>query len=131
MILSLAANPALGSGNQRRYKDGMPFGTRGGMSAEHNFPADGEYVLTIGDMALARTVPNMEFESTVVALLDGKEFWRTTLGGEEDHTAIVLGEERVLLGIVETVAIVGDNLAGVDPRAERRVRLGVPHLAQE
>ena len=88
MILSLAAAPAAGSGNQRRYKDGMPFGTRGGMSALHNFPADGEYVLTIGDMALARTVPNMEFENTVIALLDGKEFWRTTLGGEEDHTAI-------------------------------------------
>jgi hypothetical protein len=88
MILSLAAAPALGSGNQQRYKDGMPFGTRGGMSAEHNFPADGEYVLTIGDMALARTVPNMEFENTVIALLDGKEFWRTQLGGEEDHKAI-------------------------------------------
>lgn len=88
MILSLAAAPAAGSGNQRRYKDGMPFGTRGGMSALHNFPADGDYVLTIGDMALARTVPNMEFENTVIALLDGKEFWRTTIGGEEDHTAI-------------------------------------------
>jgi Protein of unknown function (DUF1592)/Protein of unknown function (DUF1588)/Protein of unknown function (DUF1585)/Protein of unknown function (DUF1595) len=88
MILSLAAAPALGSGNQQRYKDGMPFGTRGGMSVEHNFPADGEYVLTIGDMALARTVPNMEFENTVIALLDGKEFWRTRLGGEEDHKAI-------------------------------------------
>ena len=88
MILSLAAAPALGSGNQQRYKDGMPFGTRGGMSVEHNFPADGEYVLTIGDMALARTVPNMEFENTVIALLDGKEFWRTQLGGEEDHKAI-------------------------------------------
>jgi hypothetical protein len=88
MILSLAAAPAAGSGNQHRYRDGMPFGTRGGMSALHNFPADGDYVLTIGDMALARTVPNMEFESTVIALLDGKEFWRTTLGGEDDHTAI-------------------------------------------
>jgi hypothetical protein len=88
MILSLAAAPAAGSGNQRRYRDGMPFGTRGGMSAVHNFPADGEYVLTIGDMALARTVPNMEFENTVIALLDGKEIWRTTIGGEQDHKAI-------------------------------------------
>jgi Protein of unknown function (DUF1592)/Protein of unknown function (DUF1588)/Protein of unknown function (DUF1595)/Protein of unknown function (DUF1585)/Protein of unknown function (DUF1587) len=88
MILSLAAAPAVGSGSQRRYQDGMPFGTRGGMSALHNFPADGEYVLTIGDMALARTVPNMEFENTVIALLDGKEIWRTVIGGEEDHTAI-------------------------------------------
>jgi mono/diheme cytochrome c family protein len=88
MILSLAAAPATGSGNQQRYKDGMPFGTRGGMSVVHNFPADGEYVLTIGDMALARTVPNMEFRNTVIALLDGKEFWRTDIGGEEDHKAI-------------------------------------------
>jgi hypothetical protein len=88
MILSLAAAPTTGSGNQRRYRDGMPYGTRGGMSALHNFPADGEYVLTIGDMALGRTVPNMEFENTVIALLDGREFWRTTIGGEQDHTAI-------------------------------------------
>ncbi len=88
MILSLAAAPAVGSGNQQRYKDGMPFGTRGGMSVEHNFPADGEYVLTIGDMVLARTVPNLEFDNTVIALLDGKEFWRTRLGGEEDHKAV-------------------------------------------
>jgi hypothetical protein len=88
MILSLAAAPAQGSGNQQRYKDGMPFGTRGGMSAVHNFPADGEYVLSIGDMALARTVPNLEFRNTVIALLDGKEFWRTELGGEDDHKAV-------------------------------------------
>jgi cytochrome c553 len=88
MILSLAAAPAVGSGNQQRYRDGMPFGTRGGMSAVHNFPADGEYVLSIGDMALARTVPNLEFVNTVVALLDGKEFWRTQLGGEGDHKAV-------------------------------------------
>jgi hypothetical protein len=66
----------------------MPFGTRGGMQVEHMFLADGEYLLSIGDMALARTVPNMEFENTLIALLDGKEFYRTTLGGEEDHKGI-------------------------------------------
>src|SRR5678815_4166484 len=43
---------------------------------------------TIGDMALAREVPKMEFENTVVALLDGKEFYRTNIGGEKDHKAI-------------------------------------------
>src|SRR4029077_7320657 len=40
------------------------------------------------DMALAREVPRMEFENTVIALLDGKEFYRTTIGGEADHKAI-------------------------------------------
>jgi hypothetical protein len=66
----------------------MPFGTRGGFIVEHNFPADGEYELTIGDMAMAREVPRMEFENTVVVLLDGEEFYRTNIGGEPDHKAI-------------------------------------------
>lgn len=88
MIISLPPRAAPGSGNQQKYKDGMPFGTRGGMVVEHVFPADGEYILTIGDMALAREVPKMEFENTVIALLDGKEFYRTVIGGEEDHKNI-------------------------------------------
>jgi mono/diheme cytochrome c family protein len=88
MIISLPPRPTQGAGNQEKYEQGMPFGTRGGMVEEHVFPADGEYVLTIGDMALAREVPKMEFENTVIALLDGKEFYRTTIGGEADHKLI-------------------------------------------
>jgi hypothetical protein len=88
MIISLPPRAAAGTGNQQKYKDGMPFGTRGGMIVDHVFPADGEYVLTIGDMALAREVPKLEFENTVIALLDGKEFFRTVVGGEADHKNI-------------------------------------------
>ncbi len=53
MIISLNPRPGTGTGNQEKYQDGMPFGTRGGMVAEHWFAADGEYSLTIGDMAMA------------------------------------------------------------------------------
>ena len=88
MVISLPPSGDPGTGRQQHYIEGMPFGTRGGFSVEHNFPADGEYELTIGDMALAREVPRMEFENTVIALLDGKEFYRTTIGGEADHKAI-------------------------------------------
>ena len=88
MIISLPPRGTPGTGTQQRHNEGMPFGTRGGMSVEHNFLADGEYELTIGDLALAREVPNMEFENTVVALLDGVEFFRTNIGGEADHKAI-------------------------------------------
>ena len=88
MVISLPPSGAPGTGRQQHRLEGMPFGTRGGMLVEHNFPADGEYELTIGDMALAREVPRMEFENTVVALLDGKEFYRTTIGGDADHKAI-------------------------------------------
>jgi mono/diheme cytochrome c family protein len=88
MVISLSPSGEPGTGRQQHHIEGMPFGTRGGFSVEHSFPADGEYELTIGDMALAREVPRMEFENTVIALLDGKEFYRTNIGGEADHKAI-------------------------------------------
>jgi mono/diheme cytochrome c family protein len=88
MVISLPPQGEAGTGRQQHHLEGMPFGTRGGFSVEHNFPADGEYELTIGDMALAREVPRMEFENTVIALLDGREFYRTTIGGDADHKAI-------------------------------------------
>ena len=88
MVISLPPEGAPGTGRQQHHLPGMPFGTRGGFVVQHNFPADGEYELTIGDMALAREVPRMEFENTVVVLLDGQEFYRTNIGGEADHKAI-------------------------------------------
>jgi hypothetical protein len=88
MVISLPPRGAPGTGRQQHHIEGMPFGTRGGFSVKHTFPVDGEYELTIGDMALAREVPKMEFENTVIALLDGKEIYRTNIGGEPDHKAI-------------------------------------------
>src|SRR5690606_40613223 len=88
MVISLPPQGAPGTGRQQHHLPGMPFGTRGGFVVQHNFPADGEYELTIGDMALAREVPRMEFENTVIVLLDGKEIYRTNIGGEADHKAI-------------------------------------------
>ncbi len=88
MVISLPPAGAPGTGRQQHHIEGMPLGTRGGFVVEHNFPADGEYELMIGDMALAREVPRMEFENTVIALLDGEEFYRTVIGGEADHKAI-------------------------------------------
>ncbi|HTB66363.1 MAG TPA: DUF1592 domain-containing protein [Steroidobacteraceae bacterium] len=88
MIISLNPRPGMGTGDQEKYQDGMPFGTRGGMVAEHWFAADGEYSLTIGDMAMAREVPKLEFVSTVIVLLDGKEIHRVNVGGESDYKDI-------------------------------------------
>jgi mono/diheme cytochrome c family protein len=88
MVISLPPSGEPGTGRQQHHIEGMPFGTRGGFSVQHDFPADGDYELTIGDMALAREVPRMEFENTVIALLDGKEIYRTNIGGDVDHKAI-------------------------------------------
>src|SRR5271165_1176590 len=34
--------------SQMRHVDGTPFGTRGGLSVLHDFPADGEYIFKVG-----------------------------------------------------------------------------------
>jgi len=74
--------------SQQKHVDGLPMGTRGGMLVEHEFPADGEYELNIANMALALWVYNMEFEHTLIATLDGKKFFETKIGGEEDMKSI-------------------------------------------
>ena len=73
---------------QSFHIDGLPLGTRGGMVVTHEFPADGEYELNIGNLAVALWVYNMEFKNTLIATLDGKKFWQTDLGGEEDMKSI-------------------------------------------
>ena len=96
MVIALAAEGLNGSGSQLLHKEGMPFGTRGGISFLHDFPAAGEYSLTIGDLASGRQIPRMEFANTVVALLDGREFYRTTVGGNEDQKAIDQTQETAV-----------------------------------
>ncbi len=73
---------------QEFHLDGLPLGTRGGMVVEHEFPADGEYELNIGNLAVALWVYNMEFKNTLIATLDGKKFWQADIGGEEDMKSI-------------------------------------------
>jgi mono/diheme cytochrome c family protein len=76
------------AGTQLTHRPGLPLGTRGGIVADHYFPADGEYVINIGNMAQALWVTNMEFKNTVLVTVDGVEIYRTDIGGEEDMRAI-------------------------------------------
>jgi hypothetical protein len=60
----LATNDA--SQNQRL--EGMPFGTRGGIVARHDFPADGEYKFSIQNFGVGSYIPNEQ----LVLLIDGE-----------------------------------------------------------
>ena len=77
-----------GTDSYKRHVEGLPLGTRGGLVADHDFPADGDYVVNIADMAQALWVYNMEFENTVLVTLDGREIYATTIGGDADQKAI-------------------------------------------
>lgn len=74
--------------DQHKHVAGMPLGTRGGLLVEHYFPADGEYVLNIGNLAAALWVSNQEFTHTLIATLDGVRFLELEIGGGEDLRAI-------------------------------------------
>ncbi len=64
--------------------DPLPPGTRGGVRFKHNFPADGEYRISIGDLSVGLYTSTMENESTLVIMIDGKIVFRKPIGGPAD-----------------------------------------------
>src|SRR5262245_10185984 len=82
--LVIASFPPPATGDQDRYVDGMPLGTRGGTRFEYTFPADGEYRVTITDFDFGNYTRGVENETAVVVLIDRKEVFRQKVGGEAD-----------------------------------------------
>jgi mono/diheme cytochrome c family protein len=71
-------------GTQLAHVPGLPLGTRGGILANVDLPADGEYSIDIADMATHIWGNGMEFENPLVVTLDNKLIYETVIGGEED-----------------------------------------------
>jgi len=72
------------SGNQLVHVPGLPLGTRGGILAKVDLPADGEYRINIADMATHIWGNGMEYENPLVVTVDNKIVYQTVIGGEED-----------------------------------------------
>src|SRR5207237_593549 len=73
-----------GPGTQFTHVAGLPLGTRGGILAKVDLPADGEYVVNIADMATHIWGNGMEYENPLVVTVDNKPVYDTVIGGEED-----------------------------------------------
>jgi mono/diheme cytochrome c family protein len=71
-------------GTQLTHVPGLPLGTRGGILATVDLPADGEYSIDIADMATHIWGNGMEFENPLVVTLDSTLIYETVIGGEED-----------------------------------------------
>lgn len=72
------------SGDQLTHVPGLPLGTRGGILAEVDLPADGEYRINIADMATHIWGNGMEYENPLIVTVDNKVVYQTVIGGEED-----------------------------------------------
>jgi len=54
--------------SQNQHVEGMPFGTRGGIVAHHDFPADGEYKFSIQNFGVGSFIPNEQ----LALIIDGE-----------------------------------------------------------
>ncbi len=77
----------------------LPLGTRGGIGFKHNFPADGEYRVTINDLAMNYYSSTIETQSTAVIMVDDKTVFRQTIGGPNDwqlHSSGPKGRAQIM-----------------------------------
>jgi len=61
--------------------DPPPLGTWGGVKFKHSFPADGEYQITLTNLAVGPYSNALERENTVVILIDGRTVFRKSSAG--------------------------------------------------
>jgi hypothetical protein len=99
--------------SQNGYIEGLPFGTRGGMLIEHEFPADGSYVFTVKGMtgyftAVLGNVAGEQLEITVdgarVYLFDWDKQIKTEEGngGRSPEIPIKAGFHRIGVTFIAT-----------------------------
>ena len=73
---------------QDYWLEGLPFGTRGGMSVEHHFPVDGEYVIKAELLrSFIGTVMGLAEAHKVEFLLDGQRLETFSVGGKRGKPA--------------------------------------------
>ena len=97
---ALTANLRVPAGtDQSVHIEGLPLGTRGGMLAEHLFPADGEYRFTISGLAVGGYVGGLEYDHTLIITIDGAKVFAGKIGGEEDRKAVDQQQARAVTAI--------------------------------
>ena len=75
---------------QDMHVEGMPLGTRGGLIAQHQFPADGEYTFNINQSGGGGGgyVAGLDTRHKMIFTLDGKKIFETEVGGEADLKSV-------------------------------------------
>ena len=99
--LAIAASPMAPSGetfrvvsdlSQYQHRDGLPFGTRGGMSVNYNFPRDGDYDIKLQLLDLFAGAPIREPHQLEVSI-DGERVTVFNLGppdSENNQTSVYI-----------------------------------------
>ena len=74
--------------SQEEQVDGLPLGTRGGLSFPHTFPQDAEYEFSVFLMRnIVGYMTGLEFAHQLEISIDGERVFIAQVGGEEDNVA--------------------------------------------
>jgi len=75
-----------GDMSQNEHLEGLPLGTRGGVSALHTFPLDGEYVIRVKLVETnLGTIRGLQDENQLEIAVGGERVLLTPVGGQEDY----------------------------------------------
>ena len=93
---------------QDKHLEGMPLGTRGGVSATHYFPADAEYIFSARPLqGVAEGYFGIEGHDRpheFLIFVDGEIVYASEIGGPEDHTV------SVEQGFYDVIPIIDEKL---------------------
>lgn len=107
--------------DQSAHVDGLPLGTRGGMSIDHYFAADGEYEFNIRQFFFggAGYVTKVDATHHVILTVDGNRVFDGSFGGPEDlkavdqHQAIAADEMQDRFNHIRVRVKAGEHKVGV------------------
>src|SRR6478609_3509747 len=85
---------------QYMHQEGLPLGTRGGVSIEHWFPADGDYEVTVSGLVGGGYVWGVMDPFQLIVTLDGNRVFQAQVGGEDDLRAIDV-EQAIGMGKID------------------------------
>jgi len=95
-----------GDGSQTQHIEGLPLGTRGGVAAEHWFPADGIYVFKVNLLQTnLGSIRGLEYQQDLEISVDGERVLLAPVGGEEDYRESSLNATNVVNSLAERLQV--------------------------
>lgn len=106
--------PASMALSQNQHMDGLPFGTRGGMAIDHNFPLDGVYEINTSFLASSLdALMGLQFPHQFEVSIDGQRVKLVTIGGPADYTLVLENSALALDAINQRTQVRVPLTAGV------------------
>jgi hypothetical protein len=86
-----------GDASQTQHIEGLPLGTRGGLAAEHWFPADGVYEFSVNLLQTnLGSIRGLEYQQDLEISVGGERVLLAPVGGEEDYRESSLNATNVV-----------------------------------